>query len=84
MKCVTLSLDEDEKPTHVPVDRVDPASSRAGVDGVREDLGGRAAVGRVELDAEVLVGPSGVVAAYDDHPLHAVRREERGGIQDGG
>lgn len=36
--------------------------SRAGVNGIGERLGGRTAVGRVELDAEVIVGPAGVVA----------------------
>lgn len=35
--------------------------SRAGVDGVREHLGGRTTAGRVKLDAEILVGSSGVV-----------------------
>lgn len=39
------------------------ADSRAGVDGVGDPLVGRAAAGRVELDAEVLVRTAGVVAA---------------------
>lgn len=36
--------------------------SRSGVNSIRDNLGGRAAAAGVKFNAEVLVGPSGVVA----------------------